>query len=128
MVADVPTKTESLCSLVRSTAKLVAFSGMFTLVPVAEVSVTVLMSTMNDSRFVLGGGVIGVAAKVRLKVAVPPPQLTVQGGVFRAPLHETRGTADSKSSEIKTFRKFMVPQRRVWVPSLRRAKASTSQV
>jgi hypothetical protein len=101
---------------------------MFTLVPVAEVSVTVLMSTVNDRRFVLGSGVSGAAVKVRLSVAVPPPQLTVQGGVFRGPLHETRETADNKSSEVKAFRKFMSPQRRVYVPSLRQAKAPISQV
>src|ERR1700687_2974737 len=97
-----PRKTESLCNLVRSTPKLVAFSGTFTLVPVAEVSVMVLMSTMNDRRFELGGGVSGAAVKVRLRVAVPPPQLTVQGGVFDAPLHETSDTAESKRDRKST--------------------------
>jgi hypothetical protein len=47
--------------------------------------------------------------------------------VFRRPLQETRETADSKSRVVKTFEKVMVPQRRVCVPSARRANTSISQ-
>jgi hypothetical protein len=105
-VAAEPRNTESLCSLVRSTPMLVAFSGMFTLDPVEEVSVIVFISTMKERRFVLGGGVSGVAVAVKLSVAVPPPG----GGVFfDPPLQEIRETADSKTSEAKTFRKFTRP-------------------
>lgn len=71
---------ESLCSLVRSTPIAVAFKGMFTAAPAAGVKVMVLISTKNERRFVLGGGVIGVAVSVRLSDPVPPPpQFTVQG-------------------------------------------------
>jgi hypothetical protein len=86
---------------------LVAFSGMFTLDPVEEVSVIVFISTMKERRFVLGGGVSGVALAVKLSVAVPPPG----GGEFFVPLQEIKETADSKSSEAKTFRKFTRPPR-----------------
>lgn len=110
IVADMPRKAESLCNLVRSTLKLVLFSGIFILVPVDEVSVMVFTSTMKDRRLVLGGGVSGAAFHVMLSVAVPPPQLTVQGG-FGTPLHETKATPDNKTSAAKTFRKFMQPPR-----------------
>jgi len=60
-VADVPRNMESLCNLVRSTPMAVAFNGMFTAVPVAGVRVMVLISTKKERRFVLGGGVSGVA-------------------------------------------------------------------
>jgi len=49
----------------------VAFNGMFTAVPVAGVRVMVLISTKKERRFVLGGGVSGVAVSVRLSDAVP---------------------------------------------------------
>jgi hypothetical protein len=94
---------------------LVAFSGTFTLDPVEEVSVIVFISTMKERRFVLGGGVSGVARAVKLSVAVPPPG----GGVFfDPPLQEIRETTDSNTSEAKTFRKFTRPPRQ----SLCRAK------
>ena len=105
-MAEVPRNAESLCNLVRSTLKLVAFNGIFTLVPVDEVSVMVFTSTMNERRFVVGGGVSGAAVSVKLSVAVPPPG----GGVdVFGPLHETSEMADIKSSEARTFRKFMSP-------------------
>jgi hypothetical protein len=106
----VPRKAESLCSLVRSTPILVAFSGIFTVEPVEEVSVIVFMSTMKERRLVLGGGLSGVALNVTLRVAVPPPPQFAVQGVFK-PLHEVKETADSKSSEAKTFRKFTRPPR-----------------
>ena len=86
---------------------LVAFSGIFTVDPVEEVSVMVLMSTMKERRFVLGGGLSGVALNVMLNVAVPLPG----GGEFFVPLQEVKETADSKSSEAITFRKFTWPPR-----------------
>ncbi len=94
-MADVPKNAESLCNLVRSTLKLVAFRGMFTFVPVEDVSVIVFTSTMNERRFVLGGGVSGATVNVKLTVAVPPPGGRVMTG--------------SESSDVKTFRKFMSP-------------------
>jgi hypothetical protein len=101
---------ESLCNLVRSTLKLVLFSGIFTLVPVDDVRVMVFTSTMKERRLVLGGGVSGVALHVMLSVALPlPPQFDVQGLGF--PLHETKATADSKSRAAQTFRKFIEPPR-----------------
>src|SRR6266852_7985119 len=109
-VADVPRKAESLCSLVRSTLKVVLFSGIFTLVPVDEVSVMVFTSTMKERRLVLGGGVSGAAVMVTLKVAVPPPQFDVQGGLG-APLHETKQAADSTIGKARVFRKSMQPPR-----------------
>ena len=105
-MADVPKNAESLCNLVRSTLKLAAFRGMFTFVPVEDVSVIVFTSTMNERRFVLGGGVSGAAVNVKLTVAVPPPG---GGDGFLGPLHATRVIADSESSDVKTFRKFMSP-------------------
>ena len=106
-MAEVPKNAESLCNLVRSTLKLVAFNGIFTLVPLEEVSVMVFTSTMNERRFVLGGGVSGAALNVKLSVVVPPPP---GGGVeFFGPLHETREMAEIESSEARTFRKFMSP-------------------
>ena len=104
-MADVPRKAESLCNLVRSTTRLVAFSGMFTFVPVEDVSVMVFTSTVKERRFVLGSGVRGAAVSVKLTVAVPPPE----GGGFFAPLHETRKMENIESSEARTFRKFMSP-------------------
>ena len=112
MAAEVPRNEESLCSLVRSTARFVAFSGMFTVDPLDEVSVTVLMSTMKERRLVLGGGVSGVAVMVRLSVAVPPPpQLLVHGFLVVGPLQDARKAADSKSGAVKIFRTFMQPPR-----------------
>ncbi len=105
-MADVPKNAESLCNLVRSTLKLAAFRGMFTFVPVEDVSVIVFTSTMNERRFVLGGGVSGAAVNVKLTVAVPPPG---GGDGFLGPLHATREIADIESSEARTFRKFMSP-------------------
>jgi len=43
-VADVPRKAESLCKLVRSTLRVVLFSGIFTSVPVDDVRVMVFTS------------------------------------------------------------------------------------
>ena len=87
----------------------VAFNGMFTAVPVAGVRVMVLISTKKERRFVLGGGVSGVAVSVRLSDAVPlPPQFTVQGGLG-LPLHATKPNANKDSNEAKVFRKFMKP-------------------
>ena len=100
-----PRNAESLCNLVRSTLKFVAFRGIFTLVPLEDVSVMVLTSTTNERRFVLGSGVRGAAVSVKLTVAVPPPE----GGGFFDPLHETRKRENMESSEAKIFRKFMSP-------------------
>ena len=105
-MADVPRNAESLCNLVRSTLKLVAFSGMFTSVPLEDVSVIVFTSTVKERRFVLGSGVRGAAVSAKLRVAVPP--LPVCDGFF-GPLHATREIAAIESSETKTFRKFMSP-------------------
>src|SRR5260370_19163446 len=66
----------------------------------------VFMSTMKERRFVLGGGLSGVALNVTLTVAVPPPG---GGGFVDLPLQEVKETADSKSSEAKTFPKFTRP-------------------
>jgi hypothetical protein len=107
-VADVPRNAESLCNLVRSTLKLVAFNGIFTLVPVEDVSVTVFTSTMKERRLVLGGGVSGAAVNVRLSVAVPPPPPPPEEEDF-GPLHEIRKMAKIETSEARTFRKFMSP-------------------
>jgi hypothetical protein len=123
-VAEVPRNAESLCNLVRSTLKLVAFNGIFTLVPLEDVSVMVFTSTMNERRFVLGGGVSGAAVNVKLSVAVPPPP---GGGVFFDPLHETREMTDIESSKARTFRKFMSPHGER-VPSTQLAEARASQV
>src|ERR1700724_2227826 len=111
MAAEVPRNAESLCSLVRSTVRLVALSGMFTVVPLDEVSVTVFTSTMKERRLVLGGGVSGVAIIVRLSVAVPPPQLLVHGLFLGIPLQDARKAADSKSGAATIFRTFMQPPR-----------------
>src|ERR1700676_5439762 len=109
MAAEVPRTAESLCSVVRSTARFVAFSGMFTVDPLDEVSVTVFTSTMKERRLVLGGGVSGVAVIVRLSVAVPPPQLVVHGLFLGNPLQDARKAADNKSGAATTFRTFMQP-------------------
>ena len=109
MAAEVPRNEESLCSLVRSTARFVAFSGMFTVDPLDEVSVTVLMSTMKERRLVLGGGVSGVAIIVKLSVAVPPPQLLVQVLFLGIPLQDVKKAADSNTDAAKIFRTFMQP-------------------
>ena len=110
-VADVPRKAESLCNLVRSTLRLVLFSGIFTLVPVDDVRVMVFTSTMKERRLVLAGGVSGAAVHVMLSVAVPPPpQFTVQA--FGKPLHEIKATADNKTTAAKIFRMFIEPPRR----------------
>jgi hypothetical protein len=68
----------------------------------------VFISTTKERRFVLGGGLSGVALHVTLSVAVPPPP-PGGGEFFRAPLQEIKEMADSNSSETKTFRKFMQP-------------------
>ena len=109
MTADVPRNAESLCSLVRSTARFVAFSGTFTAEPLDEVSVTVFTSTMKERRLVLGGGASGVAIIVKLSVAVPPPQLLVHGLLLVGPLQDARKATDSKSGAAITFRTFMQP-------------------
>ena len=110
MTADVPRNAESLCSLVRSTARFVAFSGTFTAEPLDEVSVTVFTSTMKERRLVLGGGVSGVDLNVTLNVAVPPPpQLLVHGLLLVGPLQDARKATDSKSGAAITFRTFMQP-------------------
>src|ERR1700675_403229 len=113
MAAEVPRNAESLCSLVRSTVRLVAFSGMFTVDPPDEVSVTVFTSTMKERRLVLGGGVSGVAVIVKLSVAVPPPQLLVHGLLLVGPLHDARKAADNRSGAATIFRTFMQPPRRI---------------
>jgi nitrogenase molybdenum-iron protein alpha/beta subunit len=111
-VADVPRKAESLCNLVRSTLRVVLFSGIFTLVPVDDVRVMVFTSTMKERRLVLGGGESGVAFHVMLSVAVPPPpQFTVQG--FGELLHEIKATVDSKTRAAKPFRKVIEPPRQI---------------
>src|SRR5260370_30390721 len=68
----------------------------------------VFMSKMKERRFVLGGGLSGVALNVTLSVALPPPG---GGGFVDLPLQEIKETADSKSSKAKTFRKFTRPPR-----------------
>ena len=108
-VAEVPRNAESLCSLVRSTPKVVAFSGMFTLDPLDGVSVIVLTSTMKERRLVFGGGVSGAAVIVKLRLAEPPPP-PPPPGVFKPP-HEVRKIADTKSGAAKIFPTFMQPPR-----------------
>ena len=105
-VVDVPRNTESLCNFVRSTPRVVVFSGIFTLEPLDEVSVTVFISTTKERRLVFGGGVSGFAIIVRLSVAVPPPP---PPGVFFWPLHEARATVNTNSSAAEIFRTFMQP-------------------
>ncbi len=105
-----PRKAESLCNLMRSTLKAGLFSGIFTVDPLEEVRVTVFTSTMKERRLVLGGGVSGAAVMVTLRVAVPPPQFDVQGGLG-APLHETKQAADSTIGKARVFRKSMQPPR-----------------
>ena len=114
-----PRNAESLVNFVRSTPTAVAFKGMFTAAPVAGVNVMVLMSTRNESRFVLGGGTRGAAVSVTLSVAVPlPPQFVVQGCDVDLPLQAARLRAHMNRNEAKSFRKFMQPPRQ----SERRAK------
>jgi hypothetical protein len=93
----------------------VAFNGMFTAVPEVGVRVMVFISTKNESRLVFAGGVSGAAVSVRLTEAVPPPQFVVQGCVVDLPLHATKPVAHTNSREVKTFRKFMHPPRRMSV-------------
>jgi len=93
--------------LVRSTLKAVLFSGMFTADPVEGVSAMEVISTMKERRLVLGGGVSEAAVKVRLRVAVPPPQFDVQIGGFDEPLHESRATAGNKIGKARIFRTIM---------------------
>jgi hypothetical protein len=124
-VAEVPRNAESLCNFVRSTAKLVAFSGIFTLVPVEDVSVMVFTSTTKERRLVLGGGVSGAAVNVKLRVAVPPPP-GVDG--FFGPLQAAREIADMESSEARTFRKFMSPHGDATKPKLIKARAFQVQL
>jgi hypothetical protein len=94
----------------------VAFNGMFTAVPEVGVRVIVFISTKNESRLVFGGGVSGAAVSVRLSEAVPlPPQFVVQGCVVDLPLHATKSIAHTNRREVKTFRKFMQPPRRMSV-------------
>jgi hypothetical protein len=96
--------------LVRSTLKLVEFSGIFTLVPLEDVRVTVFTSTMKESRFVLGGGVSGAAVNVKLRVALPPPPPPPGGEVLGKPLHEIKKMADRQANVTNTFRRFMSPR------------------
>lgn len=105
-VADVPRKAESLCNLVRSTLKAAPFSGIFTADPLEGVSVMEVISTMKERRLVLGGGVSGAAVRVKLRVAVLPPQFEVQV-VFDPPLHEIRATANNKIGKARILRRFM---------------------
>jgi len=108
----------------------VAFNGMFTAVPEAGVRVMVFISTKNESRLVFGGGVSGAAVSVRLSEAVPlPPQFVVQGCVVDLPLHATKPIAHTDRREVKTFRKFMQPPRRMSVepePDTAAQRLSTS--
>ena len=100
------------------------FSGIFTVEPVDEVSVTVFISTTKERRLVLGGGLSGVALNVTLSVALPPPG---GGGFVDLPLHEVKETADSKSSEAITFRKFTGPPRQSLCRAYR-GQALTSRI
>lgn len=122
-MAEVPRNAESLCNLVRSTLKLVAFNGIFTFVPLEDVRVMVFTSTMKERRFVLGGGVSGAAVNVKLRVAVPPPP-GVDG--FFGPLHATREIADMESSEARTFWSFMSPHGDATKPKLIKARTFPS--
>jgi hypothetical protein len=100
-IADVPRKTESLCTLVRSTLKVVVPNGILTADPEEGVSEMVFISTTKERRlvkFALGGGVSGAALNVRLRVAVPPPG---GGGAFLGPLHEIRKTVEIESTETR---------------------------
>lgn len=99
---------------------VVALRGMFTEVPVEEVSVMVFTSTRKERILVLGGGVRGDAVMVMLTVAVLVPQLTVHG-LFPTPLHEVKEKAASKSSAAKTLRKFISPPR-VRLPKIEHAQ------
>src|SRR5258708_14574056 len=87
---------------------------MFTAVPPAGVSVIPLMVTANDRIEVPGGGVNGPAARVRLTVAVPVPQLLVQR--FFEPLQAARDNAVSKrrGKSERVLMRFMWPPRR-WI-------------
>jgi hypothetical protein len=127
-VADVPRKSESLCTLVRSTLKVVALRGILTADPEAGLSEIVFISTTKERRLVkvvLGGGVSGAALNVRLSVAVPPPG---GGGEFFAPLHEIRKMVEIESSETRTFRKFMSPHgERLPGPRVAGAEGEASQ-
>src|SRR5256885_8094158 len=76
--AEIPRKTESLCTLVRSTMYVVAFRGMLTAEPVEGVREIPTMSTAKARRFAPGGA-SGVATKVTPTMALPLPQLIVQG-------------------------------------------------
>jgi hypothetical protein len=97
-VAEVPRKTESLCSLVRSTVKPEAFKGTFTADPLVGVRVIVFTSTTKESTFVLFSGASGAAVSVKLRVAVPlGPQFCVHGG-FGRPLQELKRAADSNGN------------------------------
>jgi hypothetical protein len=111
-VAEVPRKTESLCNLVRSILRVVAFRGILTADPVAGVSVIVFTSTTKERRLVFGGGVSGVACMVRLSLAVLPPPPPPPPEVFD-PLHEVRKAANAKSDTVRIVRTFMSPHDRV---------------
>lgn len=101
MVAEVATNAESLWSRVRSTVYVALFSGTFTAAPpldgVRETPTTV---TLNERRFVVPGGVSGVAVSVISSVAVPlTGQFTVQ--TVLTPLQEARKKPEVKSATVK---------------------------
>ena len=103
MVAEVATNAESLWSRVRSTVYVGLFSGTLTAAPpldgVRETPTTV---TLNERRFVVGGGVSGVAVSVICSVAVPlTGQFTVQ--TVLTPLQEVRKKPEVKSATAKHF-------------------------
>jgi len=91
-----PRKAESLCSRVKSTENVEAFSGIVTsLPPVEGVSETELIVTAKERIDVPGGGVNGTAPNVRLSEASPlVPQFTVH--VVPVPLHD----ASAKTAAI----------------------------
>ena len=65
---SVPSETESLCSLVKSTTKGLGRMKFWAL-PLDGVSETPLIEAVMDRMLVPGGGVNGVACIVRLRVA-----------------------------------------------------------
>src|SRR2546423_6990058 len=94
--AEIPRKTESLCTLVRSTTYVVAFRGMLTAEPVEGLRETPTTSAAKERRFA-PGGVSGVATKVMPTVALPLPQLIVQGPPL-VPLQEARKGMEAKTA------------------------------
>src|SRR2546423_5046966 len=80
--------------------------GILTLGPVEGVREIPTTSTVKESRFVPGGGISGVATKVTLTVALPPPQLVVQGPLF-TPLQEVRNEMEANTASGRKLRNLI---------------------